>query len=393
MRNLHIEHIEDLLFTGGYSGAKKAVDYLKLLESILTSGNSGNLISTKFDGSPAIVFGIHPENKKFFIGTKSVFALDSKICYEESDIDLYYETKPQLSKILKVCLKNLRTLKLSGIFQADFLYSKELLKNVMMGGEIYVTFCPNTITYKIPLKTTQANEILNSQIGIVVHTEYSGNTIKSLSSTPITNYSKLPKVKNVYIFFPIINKIQKFTSLEKKQYLTKVNTIETGIRQSMVFLNKLANTGSSGFLLSTLMKKFMNSYVRTGKKIPIASEVIQHFYDYLVNLFDQEILKKKTDISKSKYIEMKKSTLALISSNRVSLLKVISCYLSIQYCKQMALTKLNSSQSVLGMLKTDSGYVSTSPEGFVLYNQKSNSTVKLIDRFEFSVANFNNHSK
>jgi hypothetical protein len=113
----------------------------------------------------------------------------------------------------------------------------------------------------------------------------------------------------------------------------------------------------------------------------------------LVNLFDQEILKKKTDISKSKYIEMKKSTLALISSNRVSLLKVISCYLSIQYCKQMALTKLNSSQSVLGMLKTDSGYVSTSPEGFVLYNQKSNSTVKLIDRFEFSVANFNNHSK
>jgi hypothetical protein len=28
-----------------------------------------------------------------------------------------------------------------------------------------------------------------------------------------------------------------------------------------------------------------------------------------------------------------------------------------------------------------------------LYNQKSNSTVKLIDRFEFSVANFNNHSK
>ena len=78
--NKHLEHLEDLIFTG----RKEA------LTAVWSALNKPEL-SVKWDGAPAIVFGTNPANGKFFVGTKSVFnKVKVKICYTQEDIDQYY---------------------------------------------------------------------------------------------------------------------------------------------------------------------------------------------------------------------------------------------------------------------------------------------------------------
>ena len=61
MKNTHLEHPEDSALLG-----KKAVQ-----NTIKYLRNCKGSCTVKYDGAPAIVFGINPETDKFFVGTKS----------------------------------------------------------------------------------------------------------------------------------------------------------------------------------------------------------------------------------------------------------------------------------------------------------------------------------
>ena len=71
-KNTHLEHVEDDIINNGYEGGQNAVNFLQATADLL-SGNSKKPvnITVKWDGAPAIVCGPHPENGKFFVGTKS----------------------------------------------------------------------------------------------------------------------------------------------------------------------------------------------------------------------------------------------------------------------------------------------------------------------------------
>lgn len=142
---LHLEHPEDSVLNGN----------LSVINWFLTPGH----LSTKIDGAPSLVYGVNPENDKFFVGTKSVWNKRiPKICYSEEDIFNFYstETHSELIRILCACLKYLpRT---DGIFQADF---------IGFGGSSEYT--PNTITY-------QFSEIVTQNIIIAPHTFYETST-------------------------------------------------------------------------------------------------------------------------------------------------------------------------------------------------------------------------
>ena len=137
MKNKHIEHPEDSILNGN----------LSVLDWFINDGN----ISTKIDGSPAIVWGTNPANNKFFVGTKSVFNKKLiKINHDHRDIDQNHQGK--VADILHKCLDNIHPT--TGIFQGDF---------IGYGGDF--TFCPNTITYDFP-------EEVNQEIIIAPHTYY-----------------------------------------------------------------------------------------------------------------------------------------------------------------------------------------------------------------------------
>ena len=85
-KNTHLTHLEDLVFEGS-ERAEEAVLFLEEIAEML-DGNSKSRTNTtvKWDGAPAIICGINPENGKFFVGSKSIFNKTPKINYTNADI-------------------------------------------------------------------------------------------------------------------------------------------------------------------------------------------------------------------------------------------------------------------------------------------------------------------
>jgi len=74
-KRTHLEHIEDIIITDGFEGGKAVVEYFRgLLLTLKGTSSEAIQVSVKWDGAPAVVCGVNPDNDKFFVGTKSVFA-------------------------------------------------------------------------------------------------------------------------------------------------------------------------------------------------------------------------------------------------------------------------------------------------------------------------------
>ena len=137
MPNTHIEHPEDSILSGD----------LRVLRWFTEQGN----ISVKIDGSPAIVWGKNPANKKFFVGTKSVFNKKLiKINHSHKEIDKNHTGF--VAEVLHACFDNLPHT--GNIYQGDF---------IGFGGD-YI-YRPNTITYRF-------DKIIKQNIIIAPHTLY-----------------------------------------------------------------------------------------------------------------------------------------------------------------------------------------------------------------------------
>jgi hypothetical protein len=158
MKNTHLEHPEDAILNRGLDGARQVIKFFR---------EKNNNVSVKWDGAPAIVFGINPENDKFFVGTKSVFnKVKVKINYTHSDIEKNHGNNQKVAAILHTCLSEFPK-NIKGIYQCDF---------IGYGGE--VCFTPNTLTYNFD----QCEDVLQSSVVAVCHTSYSGPTIKQLEA-------------------------------------------------------------------------------------------------------------------------------------------------------------------------------------------------------------------
>ena len=103
-KNTHLEHLEDDILNDGTKGGKNAITFLRELGDMLSEKPSSMMITTKWDGAPAIICGIDPETEQFFVGTKSVFNKNPKVNYTTSDISRNHsgELATKLSIALKI---------------------------------------------------------------------------------------------------------------------------------------------------------------------------------------------------------------------------------------------------------------------------------------------------
>ena len=144
-KRTHLEHIEDIVLTNGFEGAKSVIDYYKgLLVTLQGTTVNPVQVSVKWDGAPAVVCGTNPDNGRWFVGTKSVFAKSPKINYTKSDIARNHGTEDLGQKLLK-CLVHLKKLNIKGVVQGDLLFTDEDLSRKPIGGKQHITFTPNTI--------------------------------------------------------------------------------------------------------------------------------------------------------------------------------------------------------------------------------------------------------
>ena len=73
-KNLHMEHLEDAVFNEGMNGVLDAIRFLESVTEMLSGSGKGKAnLTVKWDGAPAVFAGTHPETKKFFVGSKSIF--------------------------------------------------------------------------------------------------------------------------------------------------------------------------------------------------------------------------------------------------------------------------------------------------------------------------------
>ena len=386
-KNTHLEHLEDEILNAGSAGGKNAINFLNSLGKMLTAPSSSTVqVTTKWDGAPAVVCGKDPVTGDFFVGTKSVFNINNpKICYTDAQVDFFYQAG-QLNDKLKACLKYLPSLNLTGILQGDLLYTND--KTVgQVNGESCVTFQPNTITYAIPSNSALGAKVKASSLGIVFHTKYTGSSMSDLSATfGVKTPASSATVQVFSSNFTDATGASQFTTAEKTAYTAAVNRASGSLKQASAFLDILKDTGQGKFLLAAMFKQFFNSYIRAGTNLTNTKAVTANFANYYQQALNKQINSVKTASAKGKWQKVQADGLKFIKTYNRAIYMTVASYLNLISAKNMVVKKLSKVQDIGTFIRTDDGYRVTAPEGFVAI--KSGTSLKLVDRMEFSKSNF-----
>jgi hypothetical protein len=165
-----IEHLEDLVFRRGTQGIKDA------LAIVQHATQQPSTVTAKWDGKPAVIFGRKPATGEFVLTDGSGFEakgydglatspqmmanIQSKRSGDRTElINLYAQLFPVLEASLPQGFR--------GYVKGDLLYMDT--PPVVAGNYV---FKPNTIEYKIPVKSSLGQRIGNSTIGIAIHSMY-----------------------------------------------------------------------------------------------------------------------------------------------------------------------------------------------------------------------------
>ena len=387
-KNTHLEHLEDDIVNSGKVGGFNAIKFLRELGKMLSEPTSSIRVTTKWDGAPAIVCGRTPDNGAFFVGTKSVFAkTHPKLMFNDYMIDSVYNGN--LATILKECLKYFSQIGITGVIQGDLLYTNQTKTIKSINNQQCVTFTPNTITYAVPVDSMVGQQIINSKIGIVFHTSYTGKNMRSMNATFGVDTKNLNGTKDVYVSsatFEDASGAANLDTTELSKYNSLVNKAEGSLKQASTFLNEIKEFGQSKFMMNIMFKSFMNRFIRAGVPIKDAQSTSDLFVGFYSNQLDREIASKKTKSAKDKYIKMKSDGLQFLKTNSRSLYFTVASYINLIEAKTFIIKKLERVKTLGTFLRTDNGYEVTAPEGFVAI--KSGNALKLVDRLEFSRANF-----
>jgi len=390
-KNVHMEHLEDLVLNGGVDGARQAINYLRSLRDMLAGKSSAKVnVTVKWDGAPAIFAGLDPSDGKFFVAKKGIFNKNPKVYKSEKEIDDDI-AKGDLNVKMKLALKNLPALNIKGVIQGDFLYAKKDIKKVTIDGESYITFHPNTIAYAIPAKSKLAAQILRSEIGVVWHTEYRGKSFETMSASfgkeIASGLKQSSGVWSVDAMYRDVSGNATMTAAETASITSilsdagkKFNSISKGTFEGI--------TNNAELLVR--IKTFVNVKVRQGEKIGNPSAFVTDMIDYIYGYYQKEIDKLKTEKGKNGKEEKRKEILAYFSNvDKSQIVSLFELYNLIIDAKLSIVRKLDKAKEVGTFLKTTDGYKVTEQEGFVAIDHVGKNAVKLVDRLQFSRANFN----
>ena len=387
-KNTHLEHLEDEIINNGYEGGLNAVEFLKSLRNMLV-GSSGRKVnvSVKWDGAPAVICGVNPENGKFFVGSKSVFNVTPKINYTPADIRKNH--KGGLVDKLIVALKELKKLNIKGVVQGDFLYTPDEIKTATIRGEKVITFTPNTITYAIPSDSNLANRILKSKMGIIFHTSYTGRKMSDLKANFGVNISRFSKTPAVFFDdagYKDTSGSSTFTELESDQYDALLRMAMGSISKSKGVLN-LMKRQTNLLSVGARLKIFFNDFIRKGQTIAGVKKLQTQFRTYYSKVLNDEINKRKTKSAKDRFTAQKEEGLKFIDKYEDQIYFAIASYVTLQRTKNYLVNKMNQIKSIGTFIQRGNGFEVTNPEGYVAVDRLGRA-VKLVDRLEFSTANF-----
>ena len=384
-KNTHMTHIEDKVLYGGVDGTRQAINALRELRDML-AGETKSKLSTKWDGAPAIFAGQDPSDGKFFVAKKGVFAKNPKVYKSNADINADISS-PDLATKMKLALKHLPELGITGVIQGDFLFSKGDTKDETIDGQKYTTFHPNTIIYAIPYD--QAKEVRAAKIGIVWHTTYTGDSFESMRATYGVDVSKFRKSTNVWSQDAMLRDVSGATMNK-----TETAAVTKHLSDAGKLFNQISGTTlrelESKQHIAQLIEQYNNTFVRDQKVIPNSKLHVNRLIQWINTKFKKEMDKRKSEKGKLTQAQKLNDILKFFSaSNKRSLVNMFELQKNIVLAKLKLINKLNSISSFDTFVQTKTGYkVKTGAEGFVAIDKLGGDAVKLVDRLEFSYNNF-----
>ena len=384
-KNTHMTHIEDKVLYGGVRGTREAILALRSLRDTLGGVHDGSVI-VKWDGAPAIFAGVDPRNNNFFVAKKGIFNKSPKVYYTAKDVDA--DTSGDLAVKLKKALQYLPELGIKGVIQGDFLFDSSDIKTSKIKGKSYVTFHPNTIVYAIPANTEMAKIIKKAKIGIVWHTTYSGNSFESMKASYGVNVSKLNKSSNVWSQDAMLRDMTNYTMSKKDTEVVNEYLSQAGYLFNQISATTL-KTLEGNQELAQLIETFNNTYVRQGQVVGDTNKHVSRLINWIKQRYQKEINARKTEKGKAGQKAKLEKILAFFSAaNKANLKKMFDLQKVIVLAKLKLINILNKLNRTKTFLKTSRGYRSTGQEGYVAIDKLGGDAVKIVDRMEFSFANF-----
>jgi len=388
-KNTHMEHIEDNVLNGGVDGARQSINFLRALRDMLAGNSKSSIDATvKWDGAPAIFAGIDPNDGKFFVAKKGIFNKNPKVYKTDSDIDS--DTSGDLAVKLKTALQYFSKLGITGVVQGDLLFTQGDTKEIEYDGEQYITFHPNTIVYAVPKNSVLGRKIARARIGVVWHTTYTGNDFETMRATfakPIAPSLKdSPDVFFTDAVYRDISGKATMTEAESAE-ITKILS-DAGKIFRQIDRDTLNGISDNDELLMRT-KTFLNTKVRQGVRVKNTSKLADELIKYLMDYFSKEEASKKTERGKSTVRGRQSSVMNYFAKTDKNKVKLIFDLMNkLVDAKEIIIKKMDQAKTINTLLSTKDGYKVTGQEGFVAVDRIKGNAVKLVDRLQFSHANF-----
>jgi len=380
------------VITDGYEGGKAVLEYFRgLLLTLKGSSSEAMSVSVKWDGAPAVVCGTNPDNGKFFVGTKSVFAQAAKINYTKKDIANNHGTEELGQKLLK-CLVHLRKLNIQGVVQGDLLYTDEDIIRKNVDNKPHLTFTPNTITYAVPEASELGKQIDRAKVGIIFHTTYNGETLADMTASGGADVSSFTKNNDVFFdnaTYKDVSGSAKFTDDETQQFYNSIEKLETLLNNVP---RNLSNVLGQNTDFVPMFQMYINAMVKQGQLPSNVNQFLLGFKKFYAERMQQQIAGLKAQKALQLRQDKMKQMPVFLNKAKQPLQAMLTFYKAVQQMKMFVLKKMNQAMAIGSFQQTDGGLEVTEPEGFVAVD-KSGNAVKLVDRLGFSRRNLTAVSK
>jgi|TARA_R110000765_G_scaffold179380_1_gene285212 hypothetical protein len=312
--------------------------------------------SRKWDGAPSVFVGRDEDG--IYIAKKGIFNKNPKVYHCTKDIfdDIPNEhLANKLNEVLMIMqdcdLQN------GDLVQGDLLFTRDDLQSV---GNKRTQFQANTIVYQTEL------DLSRKWIGIVWHTmyieqqAYYGHDIKSMvgSSYGLFHFNADDEIN------PLDDKTKSLLRYMKKEYIQVKEDFDLDP------------------LTVDLWVSFINYQIKN--ELFSVNGNIDGFAEYVLDHMTRAVDLVKREATKQKRVKM----YAPVFHDLHQMVVVDKLHSILYRMKMVILESLNSHSSIDTYLKTSKGLTPTGHEGYVAINEHGIDVVKIVNRQEFSYANF-----
>jgi hypothetical protein len=353
-----IEHLEDLVFRKGSAGVEQA---LAIIQHAAEAPQ--RTVSVKWDGKPAVVFGRKPATGEFVLTDGSGFeakgydglATSPEMMAQIQNtrkgergelIQLYADLWPQLAAAVPT---NFR-----GYVKGDLLYYPENPWEEQAGN---LVFKPNTVQYRIPMKSALGQRIANSTTGIAMHTMYAD---QGEAKQPLSRV-KFNEVPGLLLIEPIYGKnIAGAEPAQSQSQARLIGQIKQILASKGAAIDTLFNPAELRAMqitdLAKLCVDYINARIRTGGN-----------FDNLLADFGQYLQATVTPRKFANIVEYLRSP----ASNTEGMAAAFTLFLLLHELKLDILRNLDTKDP------GHEGWVMATPAGYA----------KAVNRFDFTARN------